>query len=219
MAAAFLEEAFGIAVRSADVTGNGSSANDGLISIGMKEPNQLPGLKGSNSSSRVLIPETTTFLITWWLYFLFLAVFTIYCAFVGIQLFRVIYAHQRSLVGSVTGLLTSLIAVSFLLVIAVVIRWITLFACNYLLILVVLVFDVGILVIEFLAFTIKNCCCIPESICNVLCLMTSDVVEVILLAILFSELKSFCDGLPSKAGSVCEFSISAGQRMFNASAT
>ena len=78
MAAAFLQEAFGIAVRSADVAGNGNSANDELISIRMKEPNQLPGLKGSNSSSRTLIPETTTFLITWWLYFLFLAVFTIY---------------------------------------------------------------------------------------------------------------------------------------------
>ena len=165
---------------------------------------------GSNNSSSISIrngtlPETPVFVICWWIYFLLLILFSMYCIFVTGQLFKVIYESQKGLIGSIWAIIVALIAAMILLGIGVLLRFLCLFSCHPIIICLMIFIDGGIIVIECIVLCIRHCLCATNAAGQLVFMMAAEIVEVVLLSLMLSDIMRFCADVHFSQDTICFF--------------
>lgn len=155
------------------------------------------------------VPDTTMYTGSWYAYTVFLFVLAIYSLVMSYYLFKAIIDSQSGIVSKCSGFCMAIFTVMVLLGIGLILRlflWLTSYTSLMRWILAV---DVVCSLVEAVWLCIKSAFSTTATLCNLLFLLTMDVVEIIIVTVMMQAVNNWCEDLTSTEWTICSVTLPA----------
>jgi hypothetical protein len=149
------------------------------------------------------IPDTNRFKYEWYSYGVLLVILTVYSLFLAYHIYKTIHESQNGAVGKIRAITVGIVVLFLLIGVGLLLRWFVIITGNPVLIITVISIDLVTCLLELLYLCLKSALSTTSSVFNLVFLIFMDVIEIIILALMLQEIKSWCHGLDSKDGTVC----------------